>query len=74
MLCSYGNQVEISLSSCGHTCTDFAIGNRKEELKNLLRCGKFSFYVMVDSEVFPYLENKRLLILEPNKKLKIFDF
>ena len=31
----------------------------KEELKNLLKCGKFSFYVMVDSEVFTYLKNKK---------------
>ena len=30
MLCSYGNQVENSFSSCGHTCTDFAIGNRRK--------------------------------------------
>ena len=30
MLCSYGNQVETSLSSCGHTCADFAIGSRRK--------------------------------------------
>ena len=27
ILCSYRNQVETSLSSCGITCTDFGIGN-----------------------------------------------
>ena len=26
----YGNQVETSLSSCGHTCTDFAIRSRRK--------------------------------------------
>ena len=31
----------------------------KEELKNLLQCGKFSFYVIVDGEVFTYLKNKK---------------
>ena len=31
----------------------------KEELKILLKCCKFSFYVMVDSEVFTYLKNKK---------------
>ena len=30
MLCIYGNQVETSLSSCGHTCTEFAIGIRRK--------------------------------------------
>ena len=31
----------------------------KEELKNLLKCGKFSFYVIVDREIFTYLKNKK---------------
>ena len=31
----------------------------KEELKNLLKCGKFSSYVIVESEVFLYLKNKK---------------
>ena len=31
----------------------------KEELKKLSKCGKFSFYVMVDLEVFTYLKNKK---------------
>ena len=30
MLYSYGNQVESSLSSCGHTYTDLGIGNRRK--------------------------------------------
>ena len=60
MLCSYGNQVDTSLSSCDHTCTDFATGRRKGRTeKNLVKCGKFSFYVMADSEVFIYLKNKK---------------
>ena len=32
---------------------------KKEELKNLFKCGKFSFYVIVDSEDFTYLKNKK---------------
>ena len=31
----------------------------KEELKNLLKWGKFSFYVMVDREIFAYLKDKK---------------
>ena len=31
----------------------------KEELKNLLKCGEFSFYVIVDLEIFAYLKNKK---------------
>ena len=55
ILCYYGNQVETSLSSCDHLCThlDIIIAGEveeKEELKNLLMCGKLSFHVMVDSE------------------------
>ena len=46
----------------------------KEELKNLLKCGKFPFYVIVDREIFTYLKNKKQLILEANKKFKIFNF
>ena len=30
----------------------------KEQLKNLSKCGKFSFYAMIDREVFTYLKNK----------------
>ena len=30
----------------------------KEELKNLLKWGKFSYYVMVDHEIFIYLKSK----------------
>ena len=64
MMCSYGNQVETSLSSCGHTCTDIGIliageVEETEKLKNLLKGGKFSFYVMVDREIFTYQKNKK---------------
>ena len=31
----------------------------KENLKNLLECGKFSFYVIVGREIFTYLKNKK---------------
>ena len=31
----------------------------KEELKNLLKCGEFSFYVIEDREIFTYLKNKK---------------
>ena len=52
MLCINRNQVKTSLSSCGHICTNFSIGSRRKgRTENLLKCGKVSFYVMVDSEV-----------------------
>ena len=31
----------------------------KEELKNLLMWGKFSFHVMVDRQLFTYVKNKK---------------
>ena len=31
----------------------------KEELKHLLKWGKFSFHVMVDREIFTHLKNER---------------
>ena len=56
--------METSFSSCGHICTDFGIPiagevEEKGELKNLLKLGEFSFYIMVDREIFTYLENKK---------------
>ena len=60
MLYSYRNQLETSLPSCGHTCSNLALKvKEKEELKNLLNWGKFSFYVIVDQEIFTYLKNKK---------------
>ena len=61
ILCSYGNHVETSLSSCGHTCTHLGIliaGEvaKKQELKNLLMWGEFSFHVMLDREIFTYVK------------------
>ena len=32
---------------------------KKEKLKYLLMCGKFSFHVMVDRELFTYVKNKK---------------
>ena len=44
MLCSYGNQVETSLSSCGHTCTDLGIGSeRKGRTEKLVKVGYILF-------------------------------
>ena len=37
-------------------------------MKNLLKWRKYSFYVMVDREIFTYLEYKK------KKKFKIFRF
>ena len=38
--CSYGNQVETSLSSCGHTYTDLGIGSeRKGSTEKLVKVG-----------------------------------
>ena len=55
-LCSYEIQVETSLSSFSHTCTELDIPIAREvdekELKNLLKLGKFSFYVMLDCDIF----------------------
>ena len=53
--------METSLSSCGHTCTHLGIqiageAEEKEELKNLLMWGEFSFHVMVDREIFTYVK------------------
>ena len=31
----------------------------KKELKNLLKCPKLSFYVMIDREIFTYVKNKK---------------
>ena len=46
-----------SLSSCNHTCINLGIllageVEEKERLKILLKCSKFSFYVMVEREIF----------------------
>ena len=64
MLCSYGNQVETSLSNWGHKYTHLGIliarkVEEKEKQKNLLMWAKFIFYVMVDREPFSYVKNKK---------------
>ena len=64
ILCSYGNHVETSLSTCCRIRTHLGIliigeVEKKEELKNLLMWGKFSFHVMVDRELFTYVKNKK---------------
>ena len=43
----------------------------KEELKNLLMWGTFSFDVIVDGEIFTYVKNKIQLIFIVNKKFQI---
>ena len=81
ILCSYGNQVETSLSSCGHTCTDldFPIAvqvEEKEQLKNLLKWGKSSFYEMANQ--LPSFSISRLAnvkdILNVNINVSISDY
>ena len=40
MLCSYENQVESSLLSCGYTCTDLGIGSgRKGRTEKFFKVG-----------------------------------
>ena len=56
--------MEISLSSCGHTCTNLDIPiagevEGKEELENVLQWDKFSFYLMEDCKIVTYLKNKK---------------
>ena len=56
--------METSLSGCRHTCAHLGIliageVEEKEELKNLLLWGKFSFHVMVHREFFTYVKNKK---------------
>ena len=63
--------METSLSSCGDRCTHLGIliaevVEEKEELKNLLTWGEFSFHVMVDREIFTYVKNEKQLILIVN--------
>ena len=60
--CSYGNQMETSLSNCGHTRTHLGIliareAEEKEELKNLLMWGESSFHVIVNREIFSYVSS-----------------
>ena len=54
-MCSYGNQVETSWSNCGHTGTHLGIiiaieVEEKQERRNLLMWGTFSFHVLVDRD------------------------
>ena len=56
--------METSLPSCGQLCTHLGIlkagkVEEKEELKNLLMCGEYSFHVMVDREIFIYVKNEK---------------
>ena len=68
--------MKTSLSSCCHICTHLGIliageAEEKEEFKNLLMWGKFSFHVMVDREFFTYVKNKKYLTLIVSIKFKI---
>ena len=74
--CLFTNIQKHTLSSCRHTCTHLVIliageVERKEKLKNVSVCGKFSFHVRGDRELFTYVKNKKKLILIVNKKFKI---
>ena len=43
ILCSYGSQVETSLLSCDHTCTNLGLGSgRKGRTEKLLKQGNSS--------------------------------
>ena len=51
------------MPNCGPTCIKTHIltagkVEEKEELKNLLMWGTFSFDVIVDGEIFTYVKNK----------------
>ena len=46
----------------------------KEQLKYLLKWGKFSLYIIVDRKILTYLKSKKQLIFVVNKQFKIFDF
>ena len=63
ILCGFGNQVETSLSSCDHTCTDLKVSigsERKGRTEKLVKKeGKFSFHVILDRKTFAYLKNKK---------------
>ena len=64
VVCSYENQVETSVSGCGHTSTNLGIimareVEEKKELKTLLMWGEFSFHVMVDCKLFTYVKNEK---------------
>ena len=37
----------------------------------MLKMGKFSFYILVDSKIFTYLRNKKELILIVSKKFRL---
>ena len=43
-----------------HVPTWALVVEGKEELKNSLKWGKFSLYVMVDREILTYLKNKQI--------------
>ena len=52
------------MSRCGHTYAHLGIlivgeVEEKEELKNVLMWGKFSFHVMANRELFTYVNNKK---------------
>ena len=57
-----------------HVLTEALEVEGREELKNLWKWGKFSFYVMVHRKILTYLKNITYLILVVNKTFKIFDF
>ena len=67
----YGNQVETSLWSCGHTSTDLGIPiagevEGKKELKNLLK--------FVNGRLWNFHIPKKLEIANFNSKQKVQDF
>ena len=76
ILCSNGNQVETFIVKLWPYMNPFRPSKswrsgRKEELKNLLMWGEFSFHIMVDREIFTNVKNEKKLILIVNKKFKM---
>ena len=77
IVCSYRNQIETSLSSLGHTCIDLGIPvtggvEEKEEVKNLLKWGKFFLYVMIDRKILIYLKKKETATFDSEQKIQSF--
>ena len=68
------NDLPISQVLATHLPTSTLEVEEKEELENLWKWGEFSFYVMVDYEIFNVLKKKKKLISVVSGKFKIFHF
>ena len=68
------NDLPISQVLATHLPTSTLEVEEKEELENLWKWGEFSFYVMVDYEIFNVWKKKKKLISVVSGKFKIFHF